>query len=217
MKLHIGCGQTLIPGFVNVDNSPSALLAGLNRHLLQLLKNISLINSDQLDFALKLKNGKKEFVRANCLRLPFKNDSADLCYSSHMIGWCLSMDQLHGFFRELYRILKPGAGLRLSFLDFDLLADEFQGHRNTLAFSKRLPFGIREFNFRDKLKFLFSPNMQNGIVLNAKTTVLLLEEHGFMNITLLQPGETSFAPALINGIDLSARAEESVYIECRKP
>ncbi len=118
MKLHIGCGQTLIPGFVNVDNSPSALLAGLNRHLLRLLKNVSLINSDQLGFALKLKNGKKEFVRANCLKLPFKNDTADLCYSSHMIGWCLSMDQLHGFFRELYRILKPGAGLRLGFPGF---------------------------------------------------------------------------------------------------
>ncbi len=59
--------------------------------------------------------------------------------------------------------------------------------------------------------------MQNGIVLNGKTTVLLLEEHGFKDITLLQPGETGFPPALINGIDLSARAEESVYIECRKP
>ncbi len=217
MKLHIGCGQTLIPGFVNIDNSPSALLSGLNRHLLRLLNKVSLINADQLGFALKLKNGKKEFVRANCLKLPFKNDSADLCYSSHMIGWCLSMDQLHGFFRELYRILKPGAGLRLGFLDFDLLADEFQTQRNTLAFSKRLPFGLREFNFRDKLKFLFSPNMQNGIVLNGKTTVLLLEEHGFRDITLPAPGKTSFPPALIDGIDLSARGEESVYIECRKP
>lgn len=217
MKVHIGCGQTLIPGFVNIDNSPSALLAGLNRHLLRLLNKASLINSDQLGFALKLKTGKKEFVRANCLKLPFKNDSADLCYSSHMIGWCLSMDQLHSFFRELYRVLKPGAGLRLGFLDFDLLADEFQTQRDTLSFSKRLPFGIREFNFRDKLKFLFSPNMQNGIVLNGKTTVLLLEEHGFKHITLLQPGETSFPPALISGIDLTARAEESVYIECRKP
>ena len=217
MKIHIGCGQTLIPGFINIDNSPSTLLAGLNRNILALLKKLSLINPGQYSFALKLKDSKKEFLRANCLKLPFKNDSVDLCYSSHMIGWCLSLEQLHGFFRELYRIMKPGAGLRLSFLDFDLLIAEFQQHGNTLSFATSLPFGIREFNVRDKLKFLFSPNMQNGIVLNAKTASLLLGQHGFTDLSLLQAGETSFPPSLVGAIDLSQRRDESVYIECRKP
>lgn len=217
MKVHIGCGQTLLPGFVNIDNSPSALLAKCNRHLLLLLKRISLINQDQLGFALKLKSGKKEFLRANCLKLPFRNDSIDFCYSSHMIGWCLSLEQLHVFFRELYRVMKPEAGMRLSFLDFDLVANEFQEHRNTLKFSKRLPFGTREFNFRNKLKFLFSPNMENGIVLNAQTAMFLLEQHGFTGVSLLDPGETTFPSALVSEIDLSQRKEESVFIECRKP
>jgi Methyltransferase domain len=217
MKIHIGCGQTLIPGFVNIDNSPSALLARCNRQLLLLLKKISLINRDQLAFALKLKEGKKEFLRADCLKLPFGNDYIDFCYSSHMIGWCLSQEQLHAFFRELYRVMKPDAGLRLTFLDFDLVANEFQRHRNTLDFSKRLPFGVREFNFRNKLKFLFSPNMQNGIVLNAQTATLLLEQHGFTGISLLDPGETMFSSTLVGEIDLSQRKEESVFIECKKP
>lgn len=217
MKLHIGCGQTLIPGFINVDNSPSALLAGWNRHLLLLLRKSSLINADQYGFAMKLKGRKKEFLRADCLRLPFKDGTADLCYSSHMIGWCLSLDQLHGFFRELYRVLKPGAGLRLAFLDFDIVVGEFEEHRNTLDLAKRMPFGIREFNFRDKLKFLFSPNMQNGIVLNAKTAMLLLGQHGFAGISVLKPGETIFPIEWIGEIDLSQRKEETVFLECKKP
>ncbi len=217
MKIHVGCGQTLLQGFVNIDNSPSALLARCNRLILMLMEKLSLINRDQLGFALKLKEGRKEFLRANCLKLPFKNDSVDFCYSSHMIGWCLSKQQLHAFFRELYRVMKPGGGLRLTFLDFDLVAGEFQQHRDTLEFSKRLPFGTREFDFRNKLKFLFSPNMQNGIVLNARTTTLLLEQNGFTGISLLDPGETMFPPALVSEIDLSQRKEESVFIECRKP
>jgi SAM-dependent methyltransferase len=217
MKIHIGCGQTLIPGFINIDNSPSALLAGCNSHLLLLLKKLKLINPDQFGFAMELKSRKKEFLRANCLKLPFKDDTADLCYSSHMIGWCLSPEQLHGFFRELYRVMKPGAGLRLAFLDFDLVVGEFEEHRNTLALAGRMPFGIREFNFRDKLKFLFSPNMQNGIVLNAKTATLLLGEHGFTGISVIRPGETTFPNELVGTIDLSQRKEETVFIECKKP
>jgi SAM-dependent methyltransferase len=217
MKLHIGCGQTLLPGFLNIDNSSSALLAGLNKNSLRLLKKMHLINADQYGFALKLKSRKKEFLRANCLKLPFKDNSVDLCYSSHMIGWCLTIDQLNGFFRELYRVLKPGAGLRLSFMDFDLLVKEFQEQKDTIAFSKRLPFSTREFDFRDKLKFLFSPNMRNGLVLNASTTSSLLQKKGFTGVVVLAPGKTLFSPALIGGIDLSQRKEESVYIECRKP
>jgi len=217
MKVHIGCGRTLIPGFINVDNSPSALLAKCNKLVLALFKKASLINEEQMEFALELKRRKKEFLRSDCLKMPIKNDSAEICYSSHMIGWCLSHDQLIAFIRELHRILQPGGGLRLSFMDFDQLVREFQEHKNTILFSKHMPpFGLDEATFRNKLNFLISPNKQNGLVLNGDTLKMLLERYGFCDVRVLTVGETSFPRELIGGIDLSERPNNSVYMECRK-
>jgi len=66
-----------------------------------MLNKLSLINKDQLDFSARLRGRKKGFVYADCLRLPLKDESVDFCYSSHMLGWCLSRNQLDIFFKEL--------------------------------------------------------------------------------------------------------------------
>jgi hypothetical protein len=79
-----------------------------------------------------------------------------------------------------------------------------------------MPLGIREFNFRDKLKFLFSRNMQNGIPLNVETISLFLEKYRFREIRSLPAGTTLMPPEWVKGVDLFERAGESIYIECRK-
>lgn len=217
MKLHIGCGQKLLKGFINIDNSPSALLSRLPLFMLSALRKISFINTDQLGFAKKLKSHKKEFFYSGCLHLPFGDNSADLCYSSHMIGWCLGTDQLNAFFREMNRVLRPGAGMRLSFVDFDLILNEYRQHHSTIQLMDRLPRGAQVSTFGGKLKFLFSPNKQNGILLNRDMARQFLEQHHFQHITVVAAGETSLEAGEIEGIDLYERSDESVYIECRKP
>jgi ubiquinone/menaquinone biosynthesis C-methylase UbiE len=216
MKLHIGCGRNLLDGFINIDNSPTALLSKCPVTLLHLLKKASLINEQQLEFSKTLKRKKKEFVRSNCLRLPFKNETVGFCYTSHMLGWCLSHDQLIVFFRELHRVLRSGGALRLSFFDFDQKINEYRQHRNTVEFFREMPLGTQEFNFRTKLKFLFSPNMQNGLPLNAETLTLILKQQGFQDISTPAAGETMLDAALIGPLNLFERAGESIYIECRK-
>jgi hypothetical protein len=79
-----------------------------------------------------------------------------------------------------------------------------------------MPLGTQEFNFRSKLKFLFSPNMQNGLPLNAETLTAILKQQGFQDIYTPMAGETMLDAALIGPLNLFERAGESIYIECRK-
>jgi SAM-dependent methyltransferase len=216
MKLNIGCGNTLIDGFINVDNSPSFILSRLPTPMLRLIEKLHLINIYQFEFAKKLKSKKKDFVWGDCLKLPFPAGSVDLCYSSHMIGWCLNSHQLNALLTEIQRVLKPGGHVRLSFFDFDKRVDEFLQHRDTTILLQCMPLASREFYFREKLKFLFSPNMRGGVVMNRDTMVRLLQEHDFRNIQALQAGETTMPPELTGALDLYERSDDSVYVECVK-
>jgi SAM-dependent methyltransferase len=216
MKLNIGCGNTLIDGFINIDNSPSARLSRLPMPMLWSLLKMRLINIHQFGFAKKLKEKKKDFVFSDCMKLPFAAGSADLCYSSHMIGWCLSEQQVNAFLGEIKRVLKPGGKARLSFFDFDRRVNEFLRHRDTTVLMQYVPLANRDFYFREKLKFLFSPNMHGAVVMNRDTMVRLLEGHEFRNIRTVPAGETTMDPGLAGAMDLWERSDDSVYIECEK-
>jgi ubiquinone/menaquinone biosynthesis C-methylase UbiE len=216
MKIHIGCGTTLLHGFVNIDNSPSGLLSKLPSPGVTLLHKLSLINGNQLELSRRLRKGKKEFLYCNCLHLPFGDGSVDFAYSSHMLGWCLGQQQLRQFAREVHRVLRPGGGMRVSFFDFDKVVAAYGQHRSTIQLMGQLPLGAEEFSFRRKLKLLISPNMQNGMPLNAETFGQYLEEQGFREIRVLKAGETGMERDWVEAIDLSERPSESIYMECRK-
>ena len=216
MKIHIGCGTTILDGFVNIDNSPTALFSKLPNPVLSLLGRLSLLNRDQVGFATQLRSRKKDFLYANCMKLPFKDDSVDFAYSSHMLGWCLGQDQIGQFLREVQRVLRPGGGVRLSFFDLDKVVADYQQHRNTIRLMEQMPLGAAEFSFGRKLKLLLSPNMQNGLPLNAETFGHYLEGTGFCAIRSVTAGETTMDAQWVEGLDLYQRSAESIYMEARK-
>ena len=216
MKIHIGCGTTILDGFVNIDNSPSLLLSKLPAPILSFFGRLSLLNRNQLGFAKFLRSRKKEIIYGNCLRLPFANGSVDFAYSSHVLGWYLGKDQINKFVQELHRVLRPGGGIRLSFYDLDKILADYQQHRDTIRLMDRLPMGTTQYNFKSKLKFLLNRNAQNALPVNVETLSRYLEGNGFHEIRSLAAGETTMEAPWAEGLDLYQRSEESIYIEARK-
>ncbi len=215
-RINIGCGQTLIPGFINLDNSPSSLLAKLPGFALKWISNMRLISSIRYKFILTLKSKNVDFMYSNALNLPFPDNSIDFCYSSHMISWYLSIKQHRLFFEEVKRILKPGSGLRLSFSSLDRRIKDYEKDRDAITFLSQMPLGDREFDLKDKIKFLFEYNQQNGLVLNIETLSKMLLEAGFVDIKVLEAGESMFSQSERGEIDLFERKDQSTYLECLK-
>jgi SAM-dependent methyltransferase len=216
MKIHIGCGATILDGFVNMDNSPTLLLSKLPASVLSLFGRLSLLNRDQLGFAAVLKSRKKDVIYGDSLRLPFANGSVDFAYSSHLLGWYLGKTQVNKFVQELHRVLRPGGGIRLSFYDFDKILADYQRHRDTVRLLDHLPMGSSEFSFRSRLKLLLNRNIQNVLPLNVETFSRYLEGNGFHAIRSLAAGETTMEGPWVEGLDLYQRSAESIYIEARK-
>jgi predicted SAM-dependent methyltransferase len=216
MKIHIGCGTTILDGFVNVDNSPTLLLSKLPAPVLSSLGRLSLLNRDQLDFASVLRSRRKEIIYGDCLKLPFADNSVDFAYSSHVLGWYLGKKQINTFVQELHRVLRPGGGIRLSFYDLDKILADYQQHRDTVRLLDRMPMGSAEFTFKSRLKLLLNRNTQNVLPLNVETCSRYLEANGFSNIRSLAAGETTMEAQWVGGLDLYQRSAESIYIEARK-
>jgi SAM-dependent methyltransferase len=215
VKIHLGCGRILLDGFVNVDNSPTAILAKFPTPFIRMLKRLSIINGHQQEFSETLRRRRKDFLFTSCLSMPIKDATVDFAYSSRMLGWSLSHHQLDAFFKELHRVLRPGGGARLYFFDFDKIVSDYQRHRSTIEFMAAMPLGLREFNFRDKLKFLFSWNMQNGMPLNSDTISKLLWKYRFQDIAFPPEGSTMMPAEWVDGLDLQVNDGYCTYIECR--
>ncbi len=216
MKIHIGCGTTILDGFVNLDNSPTLLLSKLPAPILSLFGRLSLLNRDQVNFAAVLRSRRKEIIYGDCLQLPFAENSVDFAYSSHVLGWYLGKDQINTFVQELHRVLRPGGGIRLSFYDLDKILADYQTHRDTVRLLDRMPLGSTEFTFKSRLKLLLNQNVQNVLPLNVETFSRYLAGNGFSGIRSLPAGETTMEAQWVQGLDLYQRSEESIYIEARK-
>ena len=109
IKLNLGCGITLLEGFINVDK---------------------FIDYKELLKGSKSQNGlyqraevqpNAKFVKGDVLDLPFKDNYADYIESMDMIEHISIRDQPQ-MFREFFRVLKPKGEIRLLTSDFNNLA-----------------------------------------------------------------------------------------------
>jgi predicted SAM-dependent methyltransferase len=119
-RLHIGCGSTVVSGWVNIDKSPNVLLTRLPK-LRGLLGRLRVLRPDQMAAAFP-----PGIVRADVRRgLDYPDDSVAFIYSSHLIEH-MARWQAVRFARECRRVLRPGGALRLATPDLASLVRAYQ-------------------------------------------------------------------------------------------
>jgi len=108
-KLNLGCGRNLIEGWINVDNSPSAVLAKL-----PLLHTIAQrLQSGQADSKQAPPPWSNDIIFHDVTRgLPYSTRSIEKIYSSHMLEH-LGREEGEAVIRECFRVLKAGGIMRL--------------------------------------------------------------------------------------------------------
>jgi predicted SAM-dependent methyltransferase len=105
IRLNLGCGVVLKPGFINVDK----------------------------EFTVEDLKGKKgifthaevpknaEFVKADVRQLPFPDNYADYAIAMHVIEH-IGINDTVNTLKEWFRVLKPGGELRITCPNFDDIA-----------------------------------------------------------------------------------------------
>ncbi len=117
--VNLGCGVTVAPGWINVDNSPNARLAKYPALRWGLWKAHLLSDAH---YRVPWPQG----VHLHDLRtaLPFADDSIDWVYSSHVLEH-LRRQHASNLVGEVRRVLKPGGVVRLVVPDLALGARRY--------------------------------------------------------------------------------------------
>jgi predicted SAM-dependent methyltransferase len=117
IKVNLGCGLSVVPGWINIDGSINALIAPHPFWVLAIIYRFSgarQYNSLD-DYCRILRN--HYFVYHNLkYGIPIENSQVDFIYSSHFLE---HLDRLSGqrLLEECLRVLKPGGVIRISVPD----------------------------------------------------------------------------------------------------
>lgn len=122
VKLNLGCGNVLLDGWINVDK-----------------------------FTLTHK-GKKNFVEADLMRLPFERDFADYVLLDNVLEHFPIAD-VPQVLMECRRVLKPNGHLVVFVPDFNDIMQMWQETQNT---------GFNPYNYRWAAELVYGNQMNDG-------------------------------------------------------
>jgi predicted SAM-dependent methyltransferase len=212
LKLHIGCGSTVVPGWENLDKSPSILL-GRVPGLRPALARARLITPDQAGAVFPA-----GIVRADVRRgLDYPDGSAAFVYSSHMIEHMARWQGL-ALVRECLRVLRPGGRLRVATPD---LAEWIENYRQGKTFSSDTPadaFVATFGHYVEKrgsrlgvLQRLFTGASHQWLY-DTESLSHLLREAGFVDVE-----RRAYRDSELPDIELLEDRDGSLIVEGRRP
>ncbi len=212
LKINIGCGPTgQIDGFINMDNSPSVLLARVPMLKIVLYKT-GVISEQQYNADWR------GVIRCDVSKqLPFGDEIVDKIYSSHFLEH-IPQDKGVRVLVECFRVLKYGGVMRLVVPDLLWHAKRYVERTHHLINLAVLPEDRSEHDMF--LHTIYGAHLgkrkrhgaEHCYMYDFPTLVAILKDIGFENIQRCkyQKGKDLELAAC------DSRPEDSLHIEIRK-
>jgi predicted SAM-dependent methyltransferase len=126
VKVNLGSGLRVAPGWVNVDGSLKTIAAGwpdfLVRQVYRLITDDNAVSREQ--FVGVLRNNT--FVHHNLkYGIPLPDSSADVIFTSHTLHH-LYREEALALLKETFRVLKPGGTLRIAVPNLEYVVSLYQ-------------------------------------------------------------------------------------------
>lgn len=117
VKVNLGCGLAVAPGWVNIDGSLNALVANLPLVMHKLAYRMTGANRYYTESVYCDLLGNNRFIHHDLATgIPLDDAVADCTYSSHFVEHLFRRDAEH-LIAEMHRVLKPGGKARISIPD----------------------------------------------------------------------------------------------------
>lgn len=209
IKINIGCSKSPTKGWINYDNSYGLILSKFGP-IINMLYKLRIISEDQLEVASSYKENK--VILANVIKkIPHKNNSVDVVYSSHMLEH-FSQEDAKKCLIEIRRILKKDGILRLALPDLKAKVDEYikSGDADNFIYETYM-WPPTPKSFIGRLYLFFTGPRHHQWMYDSNSLIKLLLDCGFINPKSLQAGDTLIPNP--GNLNLFERDDDSFYVE----
>ncbi len=201
VKVNLGAGLAVAPGWVNVDGSFNALLANLPSIFHGIAYRLSGANRYYARDAYLNILGKHRFVFFNlAVGVPFRENSVDYMFTSHFLEH-LRLSQARRLLKESFEALKPGGLFRITVPDLEYALSLYPNAKEEML--ERFFFVDDDSNDLSSHKYMYDFDLLKR----------MLEDIGFTKVKRFEfkSGECPDLNILDN------RPDESLFVECHKP
>lgn len=202
VKINLGCGLTVGPGWVNLDGSLNALVAHFPRIIKKSIFRFSgSSNYYSLEQYLNILETNRFVFHDLSYSLPFENAKIDYCYTSHLLEH-LTKHQGEHLLREIFRILKPCGVVRVVIPDLQFALGLYEkGQKSRM---------LEDFFFVESCGSHFA---RHKYMYDFQLIKDVLERCGFIEVTRFE-----YKQGNVPDIEmLDNQPEVSLYLEAQKP